>query len=165
MKIAVVADTHRETDEVDRWLRAHPQDLLLHLGDHASDGRWLSENLQLPAICVRGNNDWQTDEEDEPFHFVLPVHGHRLLLTHGHRERVHSGVHALYWMAKENGCDFALFGHTHVRSDRDFGDVRILNPGSASFPRDGHKSILLLEFVKWKDPIVQFVDLDEEEPS
>lgn len=38
-----------------------------------------------------------------------------------------------------------LSGHTHVKLDRRVGEVRCLNPGSVSIPKDGSHSCLLYE--------------------
>ena len=66
-----------------------------------------------------------------------------MYLTHGHRERVsmlHSGL--VPARAREEGCSFAFFGHTHrMMAEREQG-VFVCNPGSISLP------LAALTFVK-----------------
>ena len=38
-----------------------------------------------------------------------------------------------------------LYGHTHVKLDREAAGIRCLNPGSVSIPKDGSHSFLLYE--------------------
>lgn len=37
--------------------------------------------------------------------------------------------------ASVNGCDIALYGHTHVMADEVVSGIRLINPGSPSCPR------------------------------
>lgn len=41
--------------------------------------------------------------------------------------------------AVKNGCDIVLYGHTHARCNLYEDGLYIMNPGSASCPRDGNK--------------------------
>ncbi|HAW15108.1 MAG TPA: metallophosphoesterase [Clostridiales bacterium] len=55
--------------------------------------------------------------------------GHRIFLTHGHRYRVPQ-TDLLSYAAESEGCDIAVFGHTHVQFEkREFG-ILFLNPGA-----------------------------------
>ena len=57
------------------------------------------------------------------------------------------GTEQLVQMAKENHCDIALFGHTHCSMCAYTDGVYVMNPGSASCPRDG------------RDPSYGYVDI------
>ena len=99
-----------------------------------------------PALTiyhVRGNNDF---DMDVPLFAVVTVGGVRMYLTHGHRERVsmlHSGL--VPARAREEGCSFAFFGHTHrMMAEREQG-VFVCNPGSISLPRGGPASYARLD--------------------
>ena len=80
--------------------------------------------------------------------------GKKFFVTHGHYYSVASGYHRVLEEAKSRGCDFAIYGHTHMPFDETFesglaaGDeVRILNPGSISSPRGGSKkSYMIMTF-------------------
>ena len=64
--------------------------------------------------------------------------GHRVFATHGHRYRVNSTLDYLEQAALEEGCDIALYGHTHVSQCTYENGIYVMNPGSASCPRDGN---------------------------
>ena len=87
-------------------------DAVLHLGDHTDDADDIRRAFPALTIYhVRGNNDF---DMDVPLFAVVTVGGVRMYLTHGHRERVsmlHSGL--VPARAREEGCSFAFFGHTH----------------------------------------------------
>ena len=68
----------------------------------------------------------------------LMVDGKTFFLTHGH----HYHPDALPQLMPG---DVFLFGHTHVKMDRMYQDIRCLNPGSVSIPKDGSHSCLIYE--------------------
>ena len=57
-------------------------------------------------------------------------------MTHGHLYDVGFDLFTLVDAAKEHGCDVALFGHTHVPENTEFGSVKVLNPGTAGKGRN-----------------------------
>ena len=119
-------------------------DAVLHLGDHTDDADDIRRAFPALTIYhVRGNNDF---DMDVPLFAVVTVGGVRMYLTHGHRERVsmlHSGL--VPARAREEGCSFAFFGHTHrMMAEREQG-VFVCNPGSISLPRGGPASYARLD--------------------
>lgn len=141
IKILVVSDTHRHFTDVIEQQRTDPHDVMIHLGDLVDDARELERQLHMPVVYVRGNNDWQ---QDVPWERVLDYSGIRILVVHGHREFVGTGLDRLARSAVKNGCSAALFGHTHRRADETLQGVRLLNPGALYLPRDGIPSMLSL---------------------
>ena len=94
-------------------------------------------------LCVRGNCEAEVDQMVLPFpcmstYSQLLVDGKTLFLTHGH----HYNPDAL--PALQPG-DVFLYGHTHVKLDEMRQDIRCLNPGSVSIPKDGSHSCLIYE--------------------
>ncbi len=84
-------------------------DGVLFLGDGLRDAElWEGE---IPWYMVRGNCDWFGGER--PDEIVMAMEGHTLLLTHGHRYSVKSGLGALLSHAVEVGADVVVYGHTH----------------------------------------------------
>ena len=93
--------------------------------------------------AVRGNCEAEVDQMVLNFpcmaDYALLCDGNReMYLTHGH-----------LWNpdklpALKDGTVF-LSGHTHVKLDRRVGEIRCLNPGSVSIPKDGSHSCLLYE--------------------
>ena len=143
MKILVFSDSHGRTIDMYSLIESEFPDAVIHLGDHYEDASDLRRSYpDLPIYAVRGNNDF---EPDAPLFSVIAPAGVRMYLTHGHRDRVSwtsSGLVAAH--AAEQNCTLALYGHTHLRHDQIEGDVRIMNPGSISLPRDGTASCLRL---------------------
>ena len=121
-------------------------DAVLHLGDHTDDADDIRRAFPALTIYhVRGNNDFDMD---------VP-------LTHGHRERVsmlHSGL--VPARAREEGCSFAFFGHTHrMMAEREQG-VFVCNPGSISLPRGGPASYARLDIEGGMVRTLELVDED-----
>ena len=115
MEILVFSDSHGKTEGMRRALRAQIKrpDLILHLGDGAGDLEYLSARA-VPSVSVRGNCDWFTVATHLAEERCFEEMGHRILMTHGHRYGVKSGVRELLSRAVELGADIVLFGHTHV---------------------------------------------------
>ena len=145
-KVLVISDTHGRTKNLERILpKVQPIDYLLHLGDVGRDVDYIEVLAECPCCFVAGNNDYGRGLRDM---CIIYIGEHKCLLTHGHRQHVHFGVDRLRYLALENECDIAMFGHTHVPFLEEASeDVTILNPGSISLPRQiGHeKTFLIME--------------------
>jgi putative phosphoesterase len=139
MAIAVFSDSHGAWDGIARALRGGPYGMAIHLGDFVRDARELAAEFPgIPFECVAGNCDgWGVAGVGHEK--VLDVLGHKLFLTHGHLQHVNQGTRLLQDAAGRNGCEAALFGHTHVPMNEHRGRVLCLNPGRASSPRGGAK--------------------------
>lgn len=137
MKILVFSDTHSYLENARTVLKriGDKMDMVIHLGDHDADALALQKEFpKLPFHYVKGNNDYLLDT---PAHKVVRVGGKALLLTHGHKQRVHWNPSVISYWAEEQGADIVLFGHTHMPFWEDSGRVAIFNPGSISLPRGG----------------------------
>jgi putative phosphoesterase len=120
-------------------------DIFVHLGDgerEFTETAKLYENIDFRF--VKGNNDYASAA---PIFQIIDTPKARVFLTHGNRYGVYSGLETLYLTAKENDCNVALFGHTHVPLEDYEDGVYFLNPGSCSLPRGG------------KGPSYGFVDI------
>ena len=94
-------------------------------------------------LAVRGNCEAEVDQMVLPFpcmadYALLMADGANIYLTHGH-----------LWNPDrlpplQPGMVF-LSGHTHVKLDELRGEVRCLNPGSVSIPKDGSHSCMVYE--------------------
>ena len=138
MRIIVISDTHGDHRSLEKViLRNTDADWIFHLGDGERElDEFLLYHPELApkVIHVAGNCDFNSLS---PEYAVLPVMDHKLLATHGHLYGVRGSLGMLKMLAKENGCDIILFGHTHMRCERCEDGFYIMNPGSASCPRDG----------------------------
>ena len=58
MRIAVVSDTHGYIHSfTDKIRTMEKPELILHLGDYATDGEKIAEELGIKTIIVKGNGD------------------------------------------------------------------------------------------------------------
>lgn len=134
MKIIVVSDTHGTIDEfIGKINNIRSSDLIIHLGDYVEDGEEIEKKSGIKTVMVKGNGDIFNKKynEDE----ILEVNGRTIFLTHGHRYSVRYGITNLLYKAEEVKADIVLFGHTHVPVITEESNIKIMNPGSASFPR------------------------------
>ncbi len=63
---------------------------------------------------------------------IVKIDGVKILLTHGHKYSVKSSLLSLTLRAREQGCDVAIFGHTHDSLCGYENGVLLLNPGVSS---------------------------------
>jgi putative phosphoesterase len=110
-------------------------DIFVHLGDGEREFTEIRKQYEnLDFRFVKGNNDYSSNA---PISLIIDTDKARVFLTHGNRYGVYSGLQTLFLTAKENDCNVALFGHTHI-SLEDFEDgIYFLNPGSCALPRGG----------------------------
>ena len=147
MLLMVFSDTHGNTEPMFRAVKKHNPDMVLHLGDHASDAEELMERFPgLDVRYVRGNCDLLSKAPDREF---LEVEGLRILMTHGHEYSVKFTLDSLLNAAHFSGAQLALFGHTHQPEYRNYGDLALLNPGSAG-KGEWTCGLLTIEGGTWK---------------
>jgi putative phosphoesterase len=111
--------------------------MVLFLGDGVTEALSYMQGSGIPCVAVSGNCDFESAMPEE---CIFELEGHRILVTHGHRQRVKEGPHHLVNYAKAKGCDIAIFGHTHERCDLYVSDTYVFNPGSLGEPRRGNPS-------------------------
>lgn len=151
MRLLVLSDTHGHRDQVTKILRhemaASRPDYLVFLGDglrEIDEIAYYGEFSWLPVLSVRGNCDF-FGASDTPELREWSVGGYRLLLMHGHRYEVKSGLSRAASFAVSKGADAVLYGHTHAAREDRFavGDsvsgislsrpLVLFNPGSAGY--------------------------------
>ncbi len=138
MRIIVLSDTHQYYRNFETIVLRHPDaDMFIHLGDGESEYQLLCRNM--PEVAdrfhyIKGNCDYGSEAPQTETIDVMP--GHRIFAAHGHRYRVNSTLDYLEQAALEEGCDIALYGHTHVSKCIYENGIYVMNPGSASCPRN-----------------------------
>lgn len=147
MRIVVISDSHRRTGVIDKILSAQPDAAhVFFLGDNASDiedFEYLYTEKTFHTVC--GNCDFAS---------VLPVMGlevlagKRILYTHGHTLSVKYGTGRLSQLARQNNCDIALFGHTHISQILYEDGLYLVNPGSCSCAREGRNSYAVIDITQ-----------------
>lgn len=146
MRILVFSDSHAGMRFMRKCVEIMKPDAMVHLGDYYDDGETLAETFPgIPMHQVAGN----CDKFRSPIHarewLCYDLGGVRAYMTHGHRERVKSGIGGLVAEARRNGAQIALYGHTHIPDCHQESDgLWVLNPGSAGhsagvFVTDGQK--------------------------
>lgn len=133
MKIILISDSHGRNAMLDYIVEKHQEaDLFVHCGDIECDA-FCYPDLQI----VAGNNDVFYDY---PSYRILSVKNHRILVLHSHQCNFYFKRNQ--WLkekAIEHHCDMVFYGHTHVASDETFEGIRLINPGSLRYSRDGRK--------------------------
>lgn len=134
MRVLVVSDTHGREENLQRVLtKIGMPDCLIHLGDSEGGEERIREMITCPLHIVAGNCDFFSRL---PSTKLIELAGSRILLTHGHYYYVSVGTRDLVEEARTNGCNIAMFGHTHRPFlDQSDSGITVLNPGSLSFPR------------------------------
>lgn len=149
MRYLVISDTHgRIETAVQIWgkhSKEAPLDGILHLGDLTEDAVRISHRLNVPVTAVSGNMDGGSDIPD---HRIWASPYGPVLLTHGHRQSVKSGLSNLLYRTLELECKAAIFGHTHIPCLEFADGVHLLNPGSLTRPLGGRPSYALLTLEK-----------------
>jgi len=134
IRIGILSDTHRDDTAIRqviaRLQSKEPLDALCFLGDCAADVDTIEGCLiqKTPVYAVRGNNDVFSAQPEK---LTVSLGGKKLLLTHGHRQRVKMHRLSLLLHAQEQGADIALFGHTHRPECGYERGILLLNPGAA----------------------------------
>ena len=125
IKIAVLSDTHGNISDIDNILDILLEsDYVFHLGDHYDDMRYVYPLLGEKLYRVHGNCDWGTQKE-----IIVKVGEHKIFATHGDLYGVKRSCEKLLEKAEEEGCDIALFGHTHIAEIKKERGVYLINPG------------------------------------
>jgi hypothetical protein len=108
-------------------------------------------------ICVRGNCDTEVDQMVLNFPILsesafICDFGQRLFASHGHKFSPQN-------LPPLSDGDVFIYGHTHVPEDEivTVGDkeIRCLNPGSVSIPKNGSVN----QCLRWKDGIFSTIML------
>ena len=133
MKILIVSDTHGRHSNLDKVLeREQDIDMLLHLGDVENGEDYIESITKCPVYVIAGNNDFfsylPTERE-------VCIGKYKVLMTHGHGYYVSRDTKSLRRTAIARGVDIVMFGHTHRPYLDVEGNLKVINPGSLSYPR------------------------------
>ena len=133
LKVVIVSDTHGHLENFNKMLKCEkPFDMLIHCGDVCGDEKIIMDMAGCPCHMVAGNMDFYTYL---PGLDIFELGRHKIFLCHGHHYYADQGTDFLAIAAKNEGCDIAMFGHTHRPLIEKNGGVMIINPGSIAKPR------------------------------
>lgn len=129
MKLSVFSDSHGRSNAMIAAIKSSSPDMIIFLGDGESDVQIIKKQFpHIPLRAVRGNCDINSAFPEID---VFSSDGVGIFMTHGHLFGVKSGsYYALSEAADKAGATLALYGHTHVASIEQIGNIRTLNPGS-----------------------------------
>lgn len=139
-----MSDSHGGRDNIAQVMarQIKKPDAIVFLGDGLRDIAY-SELGDIPLYCVCGNCDLYAglfgEAVEEELLFTLG--GYKIMIAHGHRYGVKSGLGLLLSTAAKKGADIVLFGHTHkktefvLQKDNEYGialgkPLYVMNPGS-----------------------------------
>ena len=135
MRVIVFSDTHSNQDAADKIIQDNNScEHFIFLGDAIHEIDILKSKYPEKSIfCVAGN----CDKTAAPTSAVVELFNTRIYMTHGHLYKVLETTDLILKNAKKENAMIALFGHTHKRYFEEINGIYLLNPGSASLPKDG----------------------------
>ena len=149
MVIGILSDTHDRVDAMAaamKLLRDRGAEFFIHCGDVGSE-RVVDHLAGVPAAFVFGNTDWDRAGLARYAQRIgvacygsfadLELGGKRIAVIHGDDFKLKQRLLA------EQGHDYLLQGHTHVRADQRVGKTRLINPGALH--RASEKTVAILD--------------------
>ena len=144
LRILVISDSHKRSDLIEKALYAQPTAThVFFLGDVASDIEdytYIFPEKQFHILS--GNCDYFSTF---PSTAIEKVSGKNIFYTHGHTLGVKSSTEHLLKTAKAQGCEIALFGHTHIPLTLYEDGVWLVNPGSIGHPRGSKATYAVID--------------------
>lgn len=134
LRVIVFSDTHGNLSAASSIIEAHKfSDHFIFLGDGLEEINVLKTKYpDKNFYCVAGNCDKRT----EPTTKVIELFNTKIFMTHGHLYNVRESHELLLRNAIREGATIILYGHTHCRYFKQQNGLYIINPGSASQPKD-----------------------------
>ena len=144
VKILIVSDSHgnnRNLIQAVKNMRG-TMDMMIHLGDMECSPDSIRSLVERPVEMVKGNCDYGNELQGAR---LIEIGEHKAFITHGNRYGGELGIPTMKDIAKENGADIVMFGHSHKPVIDTKSDIVVLNPGSISRPRqDGFRPTYLV---------------------
>ena len=133
--LLALSDTHGTDDPgLTEHLREQVRaaDVAVHAGDFTTPAvRDRFDDLADEFVAVHGNADSAAVRDRLPATETVETLGVRFLVVHGHEHDRTS----LSLLARQEGADVVVLGHTHRPGVGRLGGVTVLNPGSHADPR------------------------------
>ncbi len=185
MKWLIASDLHGSALYCEKIMEAYAReqaDRMLLLGDILNHGprnglpegydpmrvAMLLNAKKEDILCVRGNCDSEVDQMILAFpiladYAILTVGKRMIFATHGH-------IYNNGNLPPLHKGDILLHGHTHLSLCEHHADYVYCNPGSPTFPHDGHRGYMTLEngTFEWKTldgTVVRVFALEQSEGS
>lgn len=129
MRILVLSDSHGCESGLMQAIEEQPgARQVIFLGDGMRDINCVASRYpERSFVCVRGNNDYSSEEPDER---LIEVGEKRIFMAHGHTYGVKASDYHFLSAARSNHAAIAVYGHTHMPVTRYEEGVYLMNPGS-----------------------------------
>ena len=163
MRVALISDTHigqrlQDFPQVFYSILGNP-DVIIHSGDftnmYAVD---TVKSLTEKFYGVQGNMDDEDVKRILPNELQFNLMGKNFALIHGWSSGwdLHKRVYNHF---KESQPDYIVFGHSHIPINKNYGGIRLLNPGSVSGNLYSDKgSLILMDIEENEEPAIEFVE-------
>ena len=131
----MISDTHGFLGNAEKIIENYSDvKTIIHLGDLVRDVEKLKRKYgSRDFYYVAGNND---NCGSVPYERMIALGGKKILLTHGHRQRVNYNMLSIGLWGREQNADVVIFGHTHQPLVDESMGIVLFNPGSISLPRN-----------------------------
>ncbi len=160
MKIGVMSDTHgslhffemamnylKDCDKI-----IHAGDVLYHGPRNDIPGGYNPKELAQKIneldniVFAKGNCDSDVDQMviNHPIqspYTMIEADGLTILVTHGYIKPKEEMIEE----AKKFKVNILIYGHTHKKELERYENLTVLNPGSTSIPKDGSRSVAIIE--------------------
>ena len=132
MKILVLSDSHAGKAFMRLAIKKINPAHVIHLGDHYEDGKAMAELYpHIRFHIVPGNCDHLRCDPYAVETMCYPIGGVNVMMTHGHKHFVKSGIWGLVADAIKRNADIVLYGHTHnADCHREDSGLWVVNPGT-----------------------------------
>lgn len=116
---------------------------------HCGDSELACEDPIFQSMYkVRGNCDMDSTFPEE---VIADVGNQKVYMAHGHLHNVKSSLMTLFYKARENNANIALFGHSHLYGAEMQEGILLVNPGSTFLPRGGNLATYAV--IEWTEKI------------
>ncbi|MGE3076756.1 MAG: metallophosphoesterase [Dehalococcoidia bacterium] len=192
-RLALVSDIHCNIGGLEQALELMaPFDELWCAGDSVFQFRWSNDVVaklrEVGAKVVLGNHEEtilsrdgeralsspKVDQDlvawmrEKPYRIEEVIDGKKVVMTHGSPwepwKEYHYPHETIWGRAAELDCDAVIVGHTHFKMAQRFGNVLVINPGSAGDPRD-HRNDFQLSCATWDTTTDEVVFYDYKDPT
>lgn len=158
MRFIIFSDSHGSQAKMYKALKTNISaglEGMIFLGDGLKDAVQVAGATGVKLFSVAGNCDFGVDmTKKSTYEQLYDFDGKKVLIMHGHRYSVKSGIEAAADYARAKSADVLLFGHTHNRIETYLPPcdgkkaLYLFNPGSITLPNDGICSFGLMEIRK-----------------
>lgn len=147
LKALIVSDNHGNLEVLEELVNLYEEEIDLWL--HCGDSEFMTSNKIWDYFqTVKGNMD--IDYSLPAYHEEL-FDNEKILLVHGHQQRVGFTLDYLNELAKEKRADLVFYGHTHIAKVDQIKDKYFINPGSIAQPRGNFRRGSYAIYEKNKD--------------